>query len=346
MYFRKNNDLQMKQLIFLFLTVWGITACQNKNNFTLQVELEGNIPDTLWVVYDDPTPKIDTVYPEEGKFNYTLQPDTFCLSRILSPYGEVIPLFINRGWKVKITGSMTEPRIEGDGDNGVYGQLLQQLHETKGDSAKTMQTVQHFIRTHQSYASAYLINQYYIQGAQTDKQTIRSVIAPLDGNIKDSYVISSILKDISDKNSNSQQSDYVSYFSCKDRNGKYISWNNAADSYTLINFWASWHPKSITLRDSLYALAAKLPKKQFRVLNISLDYDKKEWLKACKKDEEYWIEICDYKGWENQVIKQKEIRRLPANILVDRNRKIIETNKYGTQLYDKVKELTKSEKEK
>lgn len=137
---------------------------------------------------------------------------------------------------------------------------------------------------------------------------------------------------------------YINYFSCKNRTGEYISWSSDKEDYTLINFWASWDKKSITQRDSLAHHIQSLPKKSLRVLNISLDYDKKEWENACKEENSQWIETCDFKAWSNQVIQQNNIKRLPSNILVDKNRKIIATNLFGKELYDKMVQLTSKNK--
>ena len=79
-------------------------------------------------------------------------------------------------------------------------------------------------------------------------------------------------------------------------------------------------------------------------LNIYEPLKGKKWLEACKEDSKQWIEVCDYKGWGNQVVKQNNIDKLPTNILIDRNRKVIDKDLYGEALYTKVKQLTQKEK--
>ena len=81
-----------------------------------------------------------------------------------------------------------------------------------------------------------------------------------------------------------------------------------------------------------------------KVLNISLDYDKDQWEKSCKEDTEQWIEICDRRGWGNQIIEQMNIQEIPANILVNSSRKVLATDLYGDDLRNKIKELTKDKK--
>ena len=105
------------------------------------------------------------------------------------------------------------------------------------------------------------------------------------------------------------------------------------------------------LRYDCYKKAAEsvkkeFPEKKFRVLNISLDYEKKKWLEACKEDSKQWVEVCDYKGWSNQVVKQNNIHKLPANILIDRNRKVLGKDLTEKDLYTTVEQLIKKEEKK
>lgn len=153
--------------------------------------------------------------------------------------------------------------------------------------------------------------------------------------------MTSILKLLPEKEKTiNNSSDYLSYISVKKRNGEYLSWSNNARPYTLVNFWASWDRESICTRDSLYSLIQKSPKEKFRIVNFSLDYDKKEWQRLCKEDTEQWIELCDGKGWNAQILKQQNIQALPSNILIDQNRKIIDRNLNEMTLASRIKALT------
>lgn len=98
-------------------------------------------------------------------------------------------------------------------------------------------------------------------------------------------------------------------------------------------------------RDSLMKSCQRLPKEKFRVVNFSLDYEKKRGWTLVKRYR-FWVEVCDYAGWENSLIKQQRIACIPANILISRNRKILATNLYGEELYNKVLQLIDEEKDK
>ena len=74
----------MNKLLFLLVLTVGWAGCQGNSGFKLQAELDDVQSDTLWMVYDDPMLKIDTIYTENGKFTYETEADTLNLCRLLS----------------------------------------------------------------------------------------------------------------------------------------------------------------------------------------------------------------------------------------------------------------------
>lgn len=53
------------------------------------------------------------------------------------------------------------------------------------------------------------------------------------------------------------------------------------------------------------------------------------------------METCDFKGWDNQLVRQNSVARLPANLLIDHSRRILGTGLHGEALKAKLKELIK-----
>lgn len=337
----------MKKLYLLLFSVYllfCLDSCKQSNDFELKGELEGFTSPMMLVVYDDPEAKIDTIYPREGKFIYTFTPDTLNTFRLVNDSGLSIPVFADKGWKVSIKGSFTHPEIKGDGTNKEYQEFLQAIR-TLNDSAQIRRQAESFIQNHpQSYASAYILWQYFSQTPHPDLTLITRMAEPLTGKVKDCRVLSEVLSNLPDKEKNN--STYLNYISVKKRDGAYLSWSGSTQKkYSLVNFWASWDPESKTRKDSLYALCQRTLKNDFRVVNFSLDYQKEAWLENTEKDTEQWVEVCDYKGWDNSILKQQQVHTLPFNILIDRNRKILGYNLYGKALQDKIEALRAEDKE-
>lgn len=338
----------MKKLYLLLLSVYllfCLDSCRQSDEFELKGELEGITSDMILVVFDDPDSKLDTIYPRGGKFTYAFSPDTLNTFRLVNDSGEVFPIFADKGWKVSVKGSFAHPEIKGDGPNNEYQEFLQSIHALK-DSAQICQQAENFIKSHPSSpASAYILYWYFSQSANPNLSLIARLTEPLTGKVKDCRVMNEVLHKLPEKEKST--STYLNYLSVKKRNGEYLSWSSSGTQkqYSLINFWASWDKESIAIKDSLYALCEKFSKNNFRVVNFSLDYNKEEWGKNTQKDTEQWIEVCDYKGWNNQILKQQNIQRLPYNILIDRNRKILGSNLYGNALQTKMEALIAEDKQ-
>lgn len=338
----------MKKLYLLLLSVYllfCLDSCRQSDEFELKGELEGITSNMILVVFDDPDSKLDTIYPRGGKFTYAFSPDTLNTFRLVNDSGEVFPIFADKGWKVSVKGSFAHPEIKGDGPNNEYQEFLQSIHALK-DSAQICQQAGNFIKSHPSSpASAYILYWYFSQSANPNLSLIARLTEPLTGKVKDCRVLNEVLQKLPEKEKST--STYLNYLSVKKRNGEYLSWSSSGTQkqYSLINFWASWDKESIAIKDSLYALCEKFSKNNFRVVNFSLDYNKEEWGKNTQKDTEQWIEVCDYKGWNNQILKQQNIQRLPYNILIDRNRKILGSNLYGNALQTKMEALIAEDKQ-
>lgn len=338
----------MKKLYLLLLSVYllfCLDSCRQSDEFELKGELEGITSNMILVVFDDPDSKLDTIYPRGGKFTYAFSPDTLNTFRLVNDSGEVFPIFADKGWKVSVKGSFAHPEIKGDGPNNEYQEFLQSIHALK-DSAQICQQAENFIKSHPSSpASAYILYWYFSQSANPNLSLIARLTEPLTGKVKDCRVLNEVLQKLPEKEKST--STYLNYLSVKKRNGEYLSWSSSGTQkqYSLINFWASWDKESIAIKDSLYALCEKFSKNNFRVVNFSLDYNKEEWGKNTQKDTEQWIEVCDYKGWNNQILKQQNIQRLPYNILIDRNRKILGNNLYGNALQTKMEALIAEDKQ-
>lgn len=338
----------MKKLYLLLLSVYllfCLDSCRQSDEFELKGELEGITSNMILVVFDDPDSKLDTIYPRGGKFTYAFSPDTLNTFRLVNDSGEVFPIFADKGWKVSVKGSFAHPEIKGDGPNNEYQEFLQSIHALK-DSAQICQQAENFIKSHPSSpASAYILYWYFSQSANPNLSLIARLTEPLTGEVKDCRVLNEVLQKLPEKEKST--STYLNYLSVKKRNGEYLSWSSSGTQkqYSLINFWASWDKESIAIKDSLYALCEKFSKNNFRVVNFSLDYNKEEWGKNTQKDTEQWIEVCDYKGWNNQILKQQNIQRLPYNILIDRNRKILGSNLYGNALQTKMEALIAEDKQ-
>ena len=338
----------MKKLrFFLFiLTTVALTGCDKKDTFTLKGSIEGLPSDTLLVYYQNPDYKLDTIIAEKGRFTYTISPDTFTIFSLVTSKGQNIPVFADKGEHVTLSGHISQIEIKGKGENEKLAQICHYLGGMENNRNSIKAAVDSLIKADpHSYTNLYLIDTYYVRDTLPDYEKIGQLIKGLSGVIKDTpYIIDlqNKLDDIPDPASRRS----VSSISCTDANGKTVSWNQLKNNYVLLDFWASWNRESVIAQDSLVPVQKALKKEKFTIVSLSLDLDRKEWLAACQRDTTRWKQVCDFKGWENTIVKQQGINRLPSNLLIGPDKRVIAENIRGKELIDKVKELIRQDKEK
>ena len=86
--------------------------------------------------------------------------------------------------------------------------------------------------------------------------------------------------------------------------------------------------------------------KKFALLGVSLDMNKDTWQKAIKADTLEWEQVCDFSGWNAEIVKQLAIKTLPANILLNPFGKIEGKDMTEEAIKKKLKEIENTEKEK
>lgn len=133
--------------------------------------------------------------------------------------------------------------------------------------------------------------------------------------------------------------DVLPQFSQKDVKGNLFNIADLKGRYVLIDFWASWCVPCREENPNLVKAYQKFKGKKLEILGVSLDLKKDAWIDAIAKDNLSWKQVSDLNGWENEVSRMFNVRSVPANILIDKQGKIIALNLRGEELEKKLSEV-------
>lgn len=190
-----------------------------------------------------------------------------------------------------------------------------------------------------SYVSAYIAKSNL---DNVDPEIIKSIYDILTINTKESKYGNELLYMIQSTESTGLGR-IAPVFNLPNTAGQFVSLEASKGTYTLLDFWASWCGPCRMENPNLIKAYNSYQDKGFKIIGISLDNNKSNWLKAIEQDKLTWLQVSDLKGMQSEVKKAYGIRVIPMNFLIDKEGKIIARNLKGNELMSKLKELLDAE---
>lgn len=334
----------MKRLLAWAFLLLCLGSCKDKGNvFVLEGRIATLAHDTIYIYGADALyERIDTVVTADGTFRYTAAVDTVTPLWVLFPNMHREMVFADKGLTATMQGdtaAVGHIRIMGGEQNALL-QEFYQCTDSIEDAKEIAAVADSFIRANPySEVSIHLLREHFVHQPKPEKTKIKTLIGSMSGNLQDNNYIQ-LLQSTLNNYKPLVKNNSVNTYSVRDSEGNYVNTSDYKDTYLLITFWASWDEESRQQQRSLIALKEKYGKHNFDILSVSLDTDRKAWLKAIEEDSVTWRQACDFEGWNTGIVERMQITHLPANMLLNPSRRIQAIDIYGEALDKKVGELT------
>ncbi|MFZ4521640.1 MAG: redoxin domain-containing protein [Bacteroidales bacterium] len=362
----------MKKLVFAMLAVTLLASCTNNKN---QFKITGTVNDTdtgmiYLQKYDaDKWVDLDSVKLEKGEFSFTGKVDLPEMWHIAMKQNQVLlPVFIeNAGIEVKIfPDSLEKSTVKGSASHDIYQQYVtmndatnakmdvvykewkkaKEANDTVGmvrnDSlsnaldAELKKQLQDFAKTNtKTVVSPYLVMR---NSWQFELPELEEVVNVMDTGLNASQYMQALKKRVEILKSVSI-GQIAPDFEMNDTTGKPVKLSSFKGKYLLLDFWASWCGPCRAENPNVVKAYNAFSKKGFDVLGCSFDQNREKWMKAVKDDHLTWNHVSDLQYWKNAAGKLYGVNSIPANVLLDKDQKIIGRNLRGEDLMSKLVEI-------
>jgi peroxiredoxin len=122
-----------------------------------------------------------------------------------------------------------------------------------------------------------------------------------------------------------------------DMYGKTQNLSDLEGKVILLHFWSAAAGNSNAMNADLKDIYAKYHDQGFEIYQVAVDTSKAIWINAIQEQKLPWISVCDLKGEASPTLGEYNVRKLPANYLINRNGQIVGKDLAGKDLENEIK---------
>lgn len=346
-----------KKMLLPLIAVLAICGCNKTENktYTVQGNLKG-LEGTVYLVNGQGA-AMDSTRATEGKFQFTGSVET-PHEAYLQNGGNTFFLFFLENDDIQIAGDMTQItniRATGNAANEALfahtakrNEMIREFFKPETtderkeelmqqDSLLTLETIRD--NRDNSYG-VFLLNTELTAGLTPDQ--ILEEIELFTPEMQRTKTLKSLKAKAEQMKKNDVGQIYIN-LELPNQLGDTVSLANVIghNKYVLLDFWASWCPPCMGEMSYLREAMNKYGEKKFAIYAVSLDDNHESWQNAINKNNLFWYQVSDLKGWESTAAALYSVSSIPANFLISHEGRIVAKNLRGKELDKKLAELFK-----
>ncbi len=370
----------MKKILFALSIIGILSSCQEKkdSNFVIKGKLDGMRKGMVYLKNEvnGNLVTIDSIFlkgTEEFEFEGNIEsPEVFYLntSRRNSPN---LPVFVEKSeitvdadvkdlLSANIKGSKNQELL--DQFNKIMGRFNMRKNELYVKSLqanakkhfKTLSSISSQYRSNEIRKTRYILN-FAVSNASYD---VSPYIALNYLSSSDIVVLDTINKSMTPEVKNGKYGKELNQLVTQlkataignklpeiiqqDTSGTNIKLENKK-GYLLLRFWGSFDKNSRISMNLSKHLSEKYNSDDLKIIGISLDSNKEDWIAAVKEDNVPWLQVSDLKSYHNEAVTKLAIRVIPENVLVDENGIIVGRNVSRKDISKMLDKYIKNKKE-
>ncbi|WP_298902636.1 TlpA disulfide reductase family protein [uncultured Psychroserpens sp.] len=345
--------------IFAILIICLLINCKEnpkkertkKESFSLKGTINGDYSDYIYLNYrnaKDSTEVLNNSFEFKGKVDKPIQG-----SLNLKPYANIVPLYIENS-KITIQANYEElirnekkynilkiNNIEGSYSAKIqeeYKEFYQANQNKENFRALLFEKLTSFIELNKNHPiSGTILGENALIEPVLTKRELIELYSKIDTTQQSKDDLEMFKMGIANLEKYGINKPFLKFILPNNKD-KDIDITTFLGKITLVDFWASWCGPCRIKHPELVKLKKKFENVNFDIVSVSIDDNRKSWIKAIEKDNLTWTNLIDI---DKQVNNELGIEAIPFNYLIDENGIVIGVNLSLEQIENELKKVSK-----